>query len=113
MRWKRAAQNTRQTEKRVASADAAAIMWAVADYLAIGAEHGLLQANHVHIRFVRPGIHDTTPLVINLTFRDEDHLIRTLYVSPHSRRLRYAPCRNSAVVIIKRKNGKKLVKSEQ
>jgi hypothetical protein len=47
-------------------------MWAVADYLAIGAEHGILQANRVHIWFVRPGIHDTTPLVINFTFRPEE-----------------------------------------
>jgi hypothetical protein len=40
-------------------------MWAVADDLAIGAKHGLLQANRVHIRFVRPVIHDTPPLVAN------------------------------------------------
>src|ERR1035441_1464277 len=39
-------------------------MWAVADDLAIGAEHGLLQANRVHIRFVRPVSHDTPPLVV-------------------------------------------------
>jgi len=39
-------------------------MWAVADDLAIGAKHGLLQANRVHIWFVRPVIHDTPPLVV-------------------------------------------------
>jgi hypothetical protein len=112
MRWKRAAQNTRQTEKRVASADAAAIMWAVADYLAIGAEHGLLQANRVHIRFVRPGIHDTTPLVINFTFRDEDHLICTLYVSPQPPPT-LRPVQKLSRCYYRKKKWKKLVKSEQ
>jgi hypothetical protein len=47
-------------------------MWAVADYLAIGAKHGLLQANRVHIRFVRPVIHDTPPLVVQFKFRLEE-----------------------------------------
>jgi hypothetical protein len=33
----------------VASADAAGVIWAIANYLAVGAEHGILQADHIDI----------------------------------------------------------------
>jgi hypothetical protein len=87
-------------------------MWAVTDDLAIGAEHGLLQANRVHIGFVRPVIHDTTPLVVQSTFRGEYHPIRTLHVSPHNRRPTLCPVQKLSRRYYRKAKWKKLVKSE-
>jgi hypothetical protein len=47
-------------------------MRTVADYLAIGAEYGILQAKRVHIWFVWPVIHEIILLVIQYAFQSED-----------------------------------------
>jgi hypothetical protein len=48
----RPTQNVRQANERAASANAAGIVRTVADYLALGTEYGVLQANCVYIWFV-------------------------------------------------------------
>ena len=56
LRRERAAENTGQAHQRVAPADTTGVVGAIADYLAIGAEHGILQIDRIDIRFFN-GVH--------------------------------------------------------
>jgi hypothetical protein len=66
LHWECASEDTGQAQQRAAPADAAGVMGAVADYLAVGAEHGILQADRIDIRFFNR-VHGFPPVEVHFT----------------------------------------------